>query len=164
MKKSRAISQVSDAVRRILAEFQRTQAANESGDGQLSRQDLRILEYLCGFGTQKMKCIATYLGVAVNSVTTIIDNLEARDLVVRRRSLDDRRVVHVELTAAGRTCAEAIEKSRRLLIRTLLDRLSEEEQEVFARLLSKFADGSGRSAAVDSGTPSAAIQEPTRVG
>lgn len=42
------------------------------------------------------------------SMTRMLDRLEAKDLLRRRRSSEDRRVVHVELTAKGRKVIGAI--------------------------------------------------------
>lgn len=42
------------------------------------------------------------------SMTRMLDRLEAKDLLRRRRSHTDRRVVHVELTAKGRKVVGAI--------------------------------------------------------
>ncbi len=42
------------------------------------------------------------------AMTRLLDRLEAKNLCRRVRSLADRRVVHIELTQAGRTAAQAI--------------------------------------------------------
>ena len=42
------------------------------------------------------------------SMTRLLDRLEAKQLCRRIRSLDDRRVVNLELTVAGRTAAQGI--------------------------------------------------------
>ena len=42
------------------------------------------------------------------SMTRLLDRLEAKQLVIRTRSVDDRRVVNLELTDAGRDAAEDI--------------------------------------------------------
>lgn len=44
------------------------------------------------------------------SMTRLLDRLEAKQLVRRVRSCDDRRVVNIELTDAGRTAAKEIPK------------------------------------------------------
>jgi len=49
-----------------------------------------------------MNELASLLGCDNSNVTGLIDRLEARDLVARQGSPDDRRVKHVVLTDAGR--------------------------------------------------------------
>ena len=68
----------------------------------LSCQELRVVERLGDAGPHMMRELAEFLLLAVNSVTSTVDNLEKKGLVVRQRSQEDRRVVHVELTEAGR--------------------------------------------------------------
>lgn len=52
--------------------------------------------------------LARDLGVDPASVTRLLDRLEAKGLVVRERSREDRRVVHLVLTEAGRTLGEQV--------------------------------------------------------
>jgi DNA-binding MarR family transcriptional regulator len=86
-----------------------------------------------------MKSISEYLGVAVNSVTSIVDNLERKGFVIRQRSSDDRRVVFVELTDAGRVVADASNLAKQQLLRSLLEVLSEPEQDSLVKLFKKIA-------------------------
>ncbi|HEY1066938.1 MAG TPA: MarR family transcriptional regulator, partial [Pirellulales bacterium] len=72
------------------------EAAAEGPHASLSLQELKLVEYLGDRGPRMMRELATALHVAVNSITTTVDNLERKQVVVRRRSEEDRRVVHVE--------------------------------------------------------------------
>jgi DNA-binding MarR family transcriptional regulator len=75
------------------------------------------------------------------AVTRILDQLEARALLVRERSLDDRREVKLRLTDAGHRMVES-------LIPTVVDKLNEmlsdfssAEVAELTRLLNKFVAG-----------------------
>ena len=50
--------------------------------------------------------IANDLSLSQATVTTLVDRLEANDLVARKRSAQDKRRVHVKLTARGRELLE----------------------------------------------------------
>ena len=52
--------------------------------------------------------LARQCDLDAGSMTRLLDRLEAKDLVRRCRSVDDRRVVKLELTAAGRLAAKQI--------------------------------------------------------
>lgn len=67
----------------------------------LSRQETRAIEFLGRLGPCRMKDLAERLGLAVSSATTLVDNLEAKEVVRRTRSESDRRVVKVSLTEEG---------------------------------------------------------------
>ena len=72
-----------------------------SGSG-LTPSQFGTLETLLHRGPLCQKDIASKLLVSGGNITMVIDNLEKRGLVVRRRSRDDRRYITVTLTASGR--------------------------------------------------------------
>ena len=88
-----------------------------------------------------MRELAEHLTVAVNSVTNIVDNLEKKVLVRRQRSEQDRRVIRVELTAAGREMARFLVEVNLKLFRGMLGRCTEDEQEIFMVLFRKIPEG-----------------------
>lgn len=137
------VSDFSQSVRHILEQFQRLNAVAARGPHlELNQQEIRLTEHLRLAGTQKMKSISEYLGVAVNSVTSIVDNLERKGFVTRQRSSNDRRVIYVELTPAGCEAAEASMLAKRQLLRSLLEVLPETEQKTLVTLFKKIAASS----------------------
>lgn len=105
----------------------------------LSVQEFRSLEFLAAPQPRKTKDLAEHLGLAVNSVTDIVDALEAKGLARRRRDDADRRVVRVELTDAGRDAARTITGSLLDIYRTYLGALTADEQETLLALYRKIA-------------------------
>jgi DNA-binding MarR family transcriptional regulator len=83
--------------------------------------------------------LATAAGLQANSMTILIDRLSKRDLVARRRSRQDRRVVFVSLTPAGEECAVRIGGDVETAINHLLSHLSVRERTEFASTLSRMA-------------------------
>jgi len=75
--------------REFIAAFQRWH------HGELSLTHLNVLTLLEATGPQSMSRLADSLDVSVASMTGIIDRMEKRDLVKRRRDDEDRRVVLV---------------------------------------------------------------------
>jgi DNA-binding MarR family transcriptional regulator len=90
---------------------------------------------------QMMRALAEYLSLAVNSVTTIVDGLEQKDLIRRQRSDEDRRIVRVELSELGREAFEASEAAKMQLFRSMLSPLTVDEQEILLVLFRKIARG-----------------------
>jgi DNA-binding MarR family transcriptional regulator len=105
----------------------------------LTIQEFRSLEFLSSVEPRKTKELAEHLGLAVNSVTDVVDSLEAKGLARRQRDDADRRVVRVELTNAGRDAARTITNSFLEIHRTLLGALTAEEQETLLALYRKIA-------------------------
>ena len=100
------------AVQDIVHQFRVCDSVAANGPhAELSLQELRVVEYLGDAGPRMMRELAELLLVAVNSVTSTIDNLEKKGLVRRNRSEEDRRIVRVELTSSGEAAyAAALEE------------------------------------------------------
>lgn len=104
---------------------------------ELSMQELRVVEFLGDEGAKMMRELAELLLLAVNSVTTIVDNLEKKGMVRRQRPEEDRRVVLVELTERGKKTFEVAAQERKQFYRSMLGSLTEEEQEILLVLFRK---------------------------
>ena len=107
----------------------------------LTVQEFRSLEFLSSAEPRKTKELAEYLGLAVNSVTDVVDALEQKGLARRRRDDADRRIVRVELTEAGRGAAQTVARGHLDIYRTYLSALTAEEQETLLALYRKIARG-----------------------
>lgn len=95
--------------------------------GSLSLIHLNVLTMLEANGPMSMSSVAEALDISVASATGVIDRMEARGLVRRRRHAEDRRVVLVEPAAGGRKVFGEIDSRRRKALAGLLGRLSDEE-------------------------------------
>lgn len=127
-------------VRDILKQFAQLHDAAACGpQSNLGHQDLRVVEHLGESGAQMMRSLAEHLGVAVNSITSLVDNLEQKGLAHRTRSAIDRRVIHVELTEDGKKAFNAASKAKFLFHRALLSALTEDEQQILLVLFRKIS-------------------------
>lgn len=89
------------AIRRILraAEFSSRELARRSG---LTPSQVLVLQIISAMGEAGAGAISETSRLSQATVTALLDRLEERQLVVRRRELNDRRRVTVELTQTGR--------------------------------------------------------------
>lgn len=86
-----------------------------------------------------MSRLAATLACDASNVTGLVDRLEARGLVLRRPSPDDRRVKVLELTTEGNRFRSSL--LRRMTRPALpLGRLSTAEQQTLVRLLERLLD------------------------
>jgi DNA-binding MarR family transcriptional regulator len=106
---------------------------------QLNMQEHRVVELLGYEGPKMMRELSDFLGIAVNSVTTVVDSLERQNLAVRQRSAEDRRVVRVELTEDGRAAFQMSDQVKLRFLRSILGALTEDEQEIFMVLFRKIS-------------------------
>lgn len=136
----RRAADLQDLVQDILKQFQCVNAAAANGPHvELNMQELRVVEFLGNEGPRMMRELAEHLAVAVNSMTSIVDSLERKDLVRRQRSEEDRRVVRVELTGPGREIHQSLVEVNLRLFRSMLGALTPDEQEIFMVLFRKIA-------------------------
>lgn len=105
----------------------------------LGHHDLRVIEYLGETGPQMMRSIADQLGLAVNSTTSLIDNLESKGYVSRVRSSTDRRVVNVELSEEGCRVFKIASTAKHQFHLSLLGSLTDDEQQILLVLFRKIA-------------------------
>jgi DNA-binding MarR family transcriptional regulator len=90
---------------------------------ELSFTNSHILSMLDHHGEMPMSRVAEMLDVSLSNASGVIDRLEDRGLVERLRVPDDRRVVLVRATDAGRTALTRAEVLKEGLLQNLLDRL-----------------------------------------
>jgi DNA-binding MarR family transcriptional regulator len=75
--------------------------------------------------------------VTRGTVTGVLDSLEQRGLLARRRHPEDRRMLLVELTAKGRRLVRDLLPEHRAAERRVLGALSDREVATLAKLLAK---------------------------
>lgn len=100
-----------------------------------------VLETLYHLGPMCQSEIGGKLLRSGGNITLVIDNLEKQGLVHRQRSPDDRRMVIVSLTEAGRTLIQRIFPQHLDQIVHELSVLSPEEQETLGELCKKLGKG-----------------------
>lgn len=72
----------------------------------LSHQAVRALHFLSRHPAARIDDVAMYLACAPNTASEIVRRLAEKDLIIRRRSLHDERVVHAHLTELGNQILE----------------------------------------------------------
>ena len=95
--------------------------------GGLSLVHLNVLTVLDTDGPLPMRALAESLDVSQASATGIVDRMEQRGIVERRRDEADRRVIRVALTDEGRRLIAGLAAERRDHLARILDRLTEAE-------------------------------------
>lgn len=107
----------------------------------LTLSQLGVMEILLHHGPQNQKSLADKMLRSAGNLTTIIDNLERRKLVLRVRASNDRRSVMIELTAEGNSLIARLFPDHLRNIFRMMSVLSDPELEVFAELCKKLGLG-----------------------
>jgi DNA-binding MarR family transcriptional regulator len=93
---------------------------------------LHVVSMLERHGGMPMSRVADVLDVSLSAATGIVDRMEERGLIQRTRPADDRRVVFVEATDAGRRMLEDVEVIKGEMLGSVLGRLGPAELEALA--------------------------------
>ncbi len=99
-----------------------------------------ILWHLGKNGQAKASDLAKVAGLSPGAVTQVCDELVRENLVVRTRSIDDRRVVHIEISEAGQAIILEIQNERTKLMRLIFETLSLEEADIYLRVIGSVVD------------------------
>lgn len=110
----------------------------ESLDGSITHGQLAVLEALLHLGSLSQRDLARKLLRSNANVSTVIDNLEKAGLVARNRAPEDRRLVTVSLTPAGRTLIDRVFPAHAASVAQLMSALTPDEQEQLGALCKKL--------------------------
>jgi len=104
----------------------------------LTPQQYNVLRVLRGAG-EPLPCleVAGRLLTMVPAITGLLDRLEQAGLVARKRSPEDRRVVFVEISDAGRQLLKSLDAPVSALHQQLLGHMTDEELRRLTRLTAK---------------------------
>jgi MarR family 2-MHQ and catechol resistance regulon transcriptional repressor len=105
----------------------------------LCESDFRVLEALLREGPLPVNVIGQKVDLTTGSITTAIDRLESKGLVVRKHHTTDRRLRVVELTAKGRKLIETAYAQHWVDMEKSVGNLSRKEREKLVDLLQRLA-------------------------
>ena len=104
----------------------------------LGDSDFRVLEVLMCRGPMPVNMIGELIDLTTGSITTAVDRMEARWLVVRKNHPNDRRIRLVELTSKGHKLIEKASAQFAMDMDDAFSCLSQVERATLAGLLSKL--------------------------
>ncbi|RJX18450.1 MAG: MarR family transcriptional regulator [Desulforudis sp.] len=110
----------------------------KSLQSQLTVSQFGVLEAIHKKGPLHQVEIARHIYKTTGNVTTVIDNLEKRGLVVRERGKEDRRYFQILLTPEGSRFIKKVLPTYEKQVEKVLGRLTPEERDDLVRLCRKL--------------------------
>jgi MarR family transcriptional regulator, 2-MHQ and catechol-resistance regulon repressor len=104
----------------------------------LGDSDFRVLEVLLHKGPLPVNVIGEKVELTTGSITTAVDRMEAKWLVVRKNHPDDRRVRIVELTPKGRRLIEKVYAQHEIDMERAMKHFSREDRNALIDLLKQL--------------------------
>jgi len=106
--------------------------------GNLTLTQFGVLETLYHLGPMCQGEVSAKLLKSTGNITLVLDNLEKRDLIRRRRDQEDRRMVMISLTPTGETLIKEVLPAQISAIVNELSVLSPDEQQILGDLCKKL--------------------------
>jgi DNA-binding MarR family transcriptional regulator len=119
---------------------------------QVSLAQFRVLVLLDNLGSTRSGLLAERLGVHPSTFTRMADRLVASGWVDRQAPPDNRREVHIALTAAGQELVEDVLGRRRKAMTDILRPLTAEQRRTILEGLTTFAEAAGEPSAEEVST------------
>lgn len=131
---------------------------NRRIDRQMQAHDLTAMQWkpllMLKFGQAETAAELARLNCSdTGAMTRMLDRLEAKGLIERTRSAQDRRIVHLELTAAGHQVADRIPHGLSAVLNEHLAGFSAAEFAQLKSLLHRMIANGERAAATDAPAP-----------
>lgn len=104
----------------------------------LSISEIHVIDNIGINRERTMSDTAKDLRITSGTLTTAVDNLIKKGYVIRERSLEDRRVVKIQLTEKGVAAYRAHEDFHKDLVISALQQLDSNEEELLIKVLSNI--------------------------
>ena len=104
----------------------------------LNISEFGVLEMLYHKGDQPVQKVADKILVTSGTITYVINKLEKKDLVIRRKCNKDKRIYYVSLTEKGRDYIAHIFPKHKEFLNNLFKDLSEEDKRELVENLINF--------------------------
>ena len=104
---------------------------------EMHTSEFTVLEALYNKGKQTVRQISDSVLINSGSITYVIDKLETKGLLERLNCKEDRRVVYIQITEAGKQFMDEIFPKHVSVIEEIFSGISKEEKVVLIDLLKK---------------------------
>ncbi|MFH1414220.1 MAG: MarR family transcriptional regulator [Candidatus Omnitrophota bacterium] len=141
-------NQLNEILPTIIKGFAKSQA-NELYKGKITLPQFLILQILHKEGELKMSRLARFVNVTTAAMTGLVDRMVRDKYVVRMDDPNDRRIIRVKLTVKGSDLVKKINEQRRQMIIKTFGQISEDEREVYLKVLMRVKDILSREESID---------------
>jgi MarR family 2-MHQ and catechol resistance regulon transcriptional repressor len=113
---------------------------DEMSKNNLSITEFSVLEVLYYQGKQTIQQIGNRILISSGSMTYVIDKLEQKGIIKRNDCREDRRVIHITLTAEGMEMLENIMPKYQDIVDSIFGDLTDDESELLVNSLNKVSN------------------------
>ncbi|MGH4121964.1 MAG: MarR family winged helix-turn-helix transcriptional regulator [Clostridium sp.] len=104
----------------------------------VTRVQWMAMYYLLKYGDMSQKDLGEKMDIKESTVARLLDRMGVEDLIVRTQVKEDKRIKYIKLTQKGRERIEELLEEGQKMSEFFSKGITEEETEVFKRVLQKF--------------------------
>lgn len=101
-----------------------------------------VIMYLMGNSASNQLQIAEYFGIDQGAITKTINKLESKGLVTRKINQNNKREKIISLTPKAISLKDELNKTYQIWSKTVFKNISEKDQEILEKTISKMAENS----------------------
>ncbi len=105
-----------------------------------TKNEIIVLWFLYQQKEVNMTQIAEYIHVPLNTATGILTRMEKRDLVIRQRSIEDKRIVTIQLSEKGLNQIQAVIKELAYYVTKVYAAFTKQEMDLLLRMFHKLLE------------------------
>lgn len=106
---------------------------------QITHPQWIVLHYVKKNGIINIKCLANVLCITSSAATQIVDGLVKKGLLIRKRNIEDRRILNIGLSTKAKEQFDLIKNKSFNTLSSLFDILDDKELQEFHDLNNKIA-------------------------
>jgi len=129
---------LTELIQELVNQFHFLKTESVPPESEFNLRELRVILLLGCNGSSKMSEIAEKLGMPLSTATGLLDRLVEKGLVERERSIEDRRIVQVDLTEKGHEIHQWDFEEHTQFARQILRRLGKSDRKIFLDLMKKI--------------------------
>ena len=107
--------------------------------GGVNEKELTVIVFVGQHQNVKMSDIADNIFAPMSTITSIVDKLVDKKLINRDHSGEDRRVIYVSLSSAGKVAYNKVVDKKKKIAESVLSKLNEKEQVLISKYLDLLA-------------------------
>ncbi len=116
------------------------QDINEILGKEISSGELSVIRFINEKGAMKASDLSKLMEVSASHITSVTDSLVEKELIIRERSLEDRRVVELALTTKGEEVLSRLDQKKSEYFQKLFQSFEKEEIAHFIKLFEKLLE------------------------
>ena len=106
----------------------------------VTRVQWMAMYYLLKYGDMSQKELGERMDIKESTVARLLDRMESEDLIIRTQTKEDRRIKYIKLTPKGKEKIESLLSEGEKMSEFFSMGITEDEIEVFKRVLQKFEE------------------------